>query len=425
MFNIASFFYCYIVLLVLGPLIYISKLPLASYHFAFLALLFLVFLNQLKYRNTIFYFPIYLKCYFSLLVTYLFTYAFNFFEPAYVANIRDLIIIFAPAQYMLLVFITYLAFKYCFDKKEDDNFFFFRLIRLNVCIMPIVGLIALFQIFNVFGIQDILAKYYGKANVEVWRQYFIYNPRASSTINLEPNSLALYCAFSLAMFHVFYNELKMSKFKSFAVYILGVLGLILSGSFTGFIIYILVSSMYFFKYKKIGVKFIVVISVLSLLFGLMFSDNIESAIKRQKLDQGNLVPSSFNARIENAWSKAYISFEDEFINGIGPSAVQLDYSTDNDFLDKFLRFGLIGGLGNVFFILFLISYPLFKRKNVSDLFIKKLYFYSFMLACCFALASITGSAFKAKRLAELFWIYYSLPFIFTYVLNKKAIYNEK
>ena len=170
----------------------------------------------------------------------------------------------------------------------------------------------------------------------MWRQYFIYNPRASSTINLEPNSLALYCAFSLAMFHVFYKELKMSKFKSFTVYILGVLGLILSGSFTGFIIYILVSSMYFFKYKKIGVKFIVVISVLSLLFGLMFSDNIESAIKRQKLDQGNLVPSSFNARIENAWSKAYISFEDEFINGIGPSAVQLDYSTDNDFLDKFL-----------------------------------------------------------------------------------------
>ena len=33
------------------------------------------------------------------------------------------------------------------------------------------------------------------------------------------------------------------------------------------------------------------------------------------------------------------------------------------------------------------------------------------------MASLTGTAFKAKRVGELFWIFYSLPFIKLY-LNK-------
>ncbi|MBE0376712.1 O-antigen ligase family protein [Pseudoalteromonas prydzensis] len=426
MFKPASLLYVYSALLVLGPIIYIGKLPLASYHLIFLVMLSCVSLIHLKNKSTRIYLPTHFRCYLTLLSLYFVTYIFNFFEKGYIADFRDLIIIFAPVQYIILIYLVFWACKYSFKQLGNNNLFFYRIIKLNLYLLPIVGLIALCQMLDLFGSQEILAKYYGKTNVAIWRQYFMYNPRASSTINLEPNSLALYATISLVMFHVFYKDLKLGRLAGAVIYFLGLLTLMLSGSFTGLIIYLLVSWIYFFKYKKIGLKAVIFMAIITFIVGVVFSDNIESAVKRQKLDQGNLVPSSFNARINNAWSKAYISFENEFVNGIGPSALQLDYSADNDFLDKFLRFGLIGGLANVFFILFLISYPLVKRRNVSDLFIRKLYFYSFILACCFALASITGSAFKAKRLAELFWIFYSLPFIYTYLLNKpKAVNNEK
>lgn len=426
MFKPASLLYFYLALLVLGPMIYIGKFPLASYHLIFLVMLSFLTLISLKNKSTRFYFPSHFRSYLVLLGLYFVTYIFNFFEKGYIADFRDLIIIFAPVQYIILVCLVFWACKHCFKDLESYNLFFNRMIKLNLYLLPIVGLIALFQILDLFGSQEILAKYYGKTNVDVWRQYFIYNPRASSTINLEPNSLALYATISLIMFHVFYKDLKIDRLTSVVIYFLGLLALILSGSFTGLITYILVISIYFFKYKKINLWGSVLILIITFVVGVIFSDNIELAVKRQKLDQGNLMPSSFEARINNVWSKAYTSFENEFVNGIGPSALQLDYSADNDFLDKFLRFGLIGGMANILFIMFLMFYPLYKRKNITSSFIRKMYFYSFMIAFCFALASITGSAFKAKRLAEVFWVFYSLPFIYTYLSNKpKVVNNEK
>jgi len=426
MFRSDSIFFIYFALLVLGPIIYIGKIPLASYHLVFLLILTGALLIHLKTNKINLYFPVHLKVYFALLVLYLVTYVFNFYEMDYVAHFRDLIIIFAPIQYMVMVFL--LCFI-CQKEKEisnDYSFIFHRLIKLNLYLLPIIGIIAIFQMFDIFGSQEFLAKYYGKTNVAVWRQYFMYNPRASATLNLEPNSLGLYAAFSLVMFHVFYKEVRLGKITGMIIYFSGLLALMLSGSFTGFFIYILVSTIYLFKYKKIGIKVVFFISMITFVVSLIFADNIDSALKRQKLDQGNIVPSSFKARLNNAWGKAFTSFEEEFVNGIGPSAIQLDYSADNDFLDKFLRFGLIGGMANLFFVIFLMLYPLYKRIQDVSAFNRKLYFFAFLIASCFALASITGSAFKAKRLAEIFWIFYSLPFIYTHLLNTpKVIANEK
>jgi hypothetical protein len=383
-------------------------------------------LVQLKRKETEIYFPVYFKSYFFVLILYLFTYIFNFFEFGYIADFRDLIIIFAPIQYMILIYMLYFICQKEKQMCKDYTLIFHGLIKLNLYLLPIIGIIAILQIFDIFGSQDFLVKYYGKTNVAVWREYFLYNPRASATLNLEPNSLGLYAAFSLVMYHVFYKEVKLGKVAGITIYFFGLLALMLTGSFTGIIIYILVTTIYLFIYKKIGIKTVMLMGAISFIVSLVFADNIESAIKRQKLDEGNIIPSSFKARIDKAWKKAFTSFEEEFVNGIGPSAIELDYSADNDFLDKFLRFGLIGGLANLFFVMFLILYPLHKRKKDTSNFNRKLYFFAFLIALCFALASVTGSAFKAKRLAEIFWILYSLPFIYTHLLNKpKIIANEK
>jgi len=359
------------------------------------------------------------------LTIYLFTYLFNFFEIDYIADIRDFIIIYAPLQYLLLIALLHNIFNN-FKHNNESVSFIHSIIKLHLFLLPVIGVIAIFQMLNLFNTQDILATYYGKINVEVWQKYIMYNPRASATLNLEPNSLGLYAAFSLVLFHMFNTELKLNKISCLIIYSFGFIALILSGSFTGIIVYFVLTLAFFFQYKKLGMKTIISIFVCLITFSSLFSAEIERGLTRQKIGDGNLIPSSIKARVDNAWLTTYLEFEEEFFNGIGPSAIQLTHSADNDFLDKFLRFGIIGGIANICFVLFLIYYPWYKRKNYSCSFVRKLFLFSSLLALAFALASIPGSAFKAKRLAEIFWIFYSLPFIYTHLSNKpKVIANEK
>lgn len=416
-------FLVYYSLLILGPLIYIGNAPLASYYVLFIGGGVIVLLDGLKNRNTFYYFPLFFKCYLCLMTVYLMTYAFNFFEVDYISSIRDFIIIYAPLQYMLLINLLY--FVMINIKSDGERYAFIKsIIKLHLYLLPLVGLIAILQMFDLFDTQNILSSYYGRVDVDVWKNYVMYNPRASATFNLEPNTLGLYAGFSLALFHMFKGELKLSKLSSILIFFLGIIALIFSGSFTGIIVYALLTSWYFFQYKKLGIKTLILVLLSLSIFTSLFSEEIERSVNRQKIGDGNLIPSSLKARMNNAWLTTYLEFEKEFFNGIGPSAVQLTHSADNDFLDKFLRFGLIGGFANVFFIIFLILYPLYKRKSCNCVFIRKLLLFSSLIALAFALASIPGSAFKAKRLAEVFWILYSLPFIYLTVINKKQVVNN-
>jgi hypothetical protein len=347
----------------------------------------------------------------------LFTYIFNFFEVDYIASIRDFIIIYAPLQYFVLVSITcivVLSLKY----QELQISFIKSIIKLHLYLLMIVGIIAILQMFDLFNMQDVLATYYGNLNVGVWKEYIKYNPRASATFNLEPNTLGLYSSFSLVLFHIFGKDVGLSKAHSILIYFFGFIALIFSGSFTGIIIYFALTTVYFFLYKKLGLKTIVAIFISFLVFTSMFSMEIERSLERQKIGDGNVVPSSLKARIDNAWLTTYLKFENEFFNGIGPSAIQLTHSADNDLLDKFLRFGVIGGVANLIFVTTLVLYPLFVRRKYTNQFERKLLLYSSLIAFAFVLASIPGSAFKAKRIAESFWILYSLPFIYLFIKRK-------
>jgi O-antigen ligase len=226
------------------------------------------------------------------------------------------------------------------------------------------------------------------------------------------------------MFHMFYKELKINMFLSSIIYIFGLLGLLLSGSITAFVIYIFTTLIYFFLYKKIGIKFILGASFLIIILASTFTEEIERTVKRQKLTSDNFIPSSLMYRINERWLMVYNDFEEHYIIGIGPAAVELTYATDNEYLDRFLRYGLLGGMVFLIFIILLIIYPLIQRKKTNDRFIRKLFLFSSLLAITFALASMTGTAFKAKRVSELFWIFYSLPFINTYLSNYR-LNNDK
>lgn len=410
-------FLTYYFLLILGPIVFLGNVPLASYYFLLVVMLFLGLLIKIKNDSFFVFVPFYFKCYLLLMSVYLLTYLFNFFESDYVASIRDLIIIYTPLQYIILV--NLLCFIiYRIESEEQRVCFIKSIIKMHLFLLFIVGIVAILQMFDAFNMQNILSKYYGSLNVGVWQEYIKYNPRASATFNLEPNTLGLYAGFSLVLFHIFKSELKLGSKKAIAIFFLGFVSLIFSGSFTGIIIYMFLTVTYLFLYKKLGMKTIIVALVGLLVFTSIFTAEIERSLERQKIGDGNIVPSSLKARMNNAWLTTYLKFEEEFINGIGPSAIQLSHSADNDFLDKFLRFGIVGGVSNILFVIILVVYPLIVRKSNSDKFIRKLFLFSSLVALAFALASITGSAFKAKRIAESLWILYSLPFIYIYTQRK-------
>jgi len=283
-----------------------------------------------------------------------------------------------------------------------------------------MGIIAILQLFNIFGIPNILSDFYSKIGSENRMEYLSFNPRATATFNLEPNTFGLYMSFSLLMFHMFYKDLRIKRLSALCIFSFGIIGLLLSGSFTGVIIYIFTTSIYLVIYKKIGIKLIIGISLSIIILTTFFYEDIERSLNRQKITVDNYIPSSLKHRFEERWQNVFIDFKKNYMIGIGPAAVQLKYSTDNEYLDKFLRYGLLGGVVFIGFIIFLILSPWMKIKTTNDKFIRKLFVYSSLLAVAFALASLTGTAFKAKRVAELFWIYYSLPFINLMIIGKSS-----
>ncbi len=146
--------------------------------------------------------------------------------------------------------------------------------------------------------------------------------------------------------------------------ILAILGLILSGSLTGLVgLFISFFTYYLlFKTKKL-IKPIILTVIFSLGLYLIFQDVIDLIIQRQKLDE-SLIPSSLKARINGVWLESYLKFIESPLLGIGPSVNNLKYSVDNEFLDKFLRYGIIGGVSFILFfpILLIHIWKLIKKS---------------------------------------------------------------
>lgn len=405
-------FKLYFILLVFGPIAYLGGIPFTLYQGVYFILVIFLGLTILgtKQKLTM---PFYMKVYTLTLVFYVILYPIKLFTPSYLPSIRDYIVIFSSLQFTLLVALVFDVSKYKEMSKD--------LLRCNTYMMAVVGVVAICQMFNLLGVPEFLANYYSNLNPEQRLEYLRLNPRATGTFNFEPNTLGLYSSFSLLIFHMFIKELRFSSWKAIIIYLLGLLGLLLSGSMTGILIYFITTLIYFVVYKKIGIKFTLVVVVLFMLLLNTFSDEIDRTLTRQKITADSIIPSSLKHRLNDRWLMVYDDFEEHYLVGIGPAAMQLTYATDNEYLDRFLRYGVFGGVVFFAFIVFLIIYPLYKRKNITDGYLRKLFLLSSLIALVFALASLTGTAFKAKRVSELFWIFYSLAFIYSYLAEHKKI----
>ena len=177
------------------------------------------------------------------------------------------------------------------------------------------------------------------------------------------------------------------------------------------VVLVCISFAYLFLYRKIGIKTLLVIALVAFSTYSIFQSEINATLDRQKLSSEQLVPSSFRYRIDNFWTRAATSIAEEPVNGIGPGVAVIDFPVDNDYLDKFMRFGAVGGGAFLLWVASLIVIPLILRIRTLSALPRKLFLFSALSAVALALASITGSAFNAPRLAEYFWIYYLLPFL--------------
>ena len=398
----------YILAAIFGPIFYVGKFPLATYQLVFAGLFFVAALGAISNRRTTIIVPGVMKLYLLLLFFYAFSAMTNLWELDYHAHPRDAVVVFAPLQYFVLVCLvaTFVA---------RSNIDYGRLAKgymvANALVLALVGLISVLQMLDLFNAQSILAEYYGKTNVETWREYFQYNPRASATFNLEPNTLGLFCSIAMLNLQMFARESGLPLVVSAMCYVLGLVALILSGSFTGLVVLFLVTFIYLFVYRRIGFKTTAVISVVLFSTYFTFQPEISASLARQKLSSEQIIPSSIKARMDNAWTKAGVAIANEPVNGIGAGVGVLDYSADNDYLDKFLRFGVLGGSAFVLWVASLIAIPLVLRTRTRAVLPRKLFLFSSLIALALALASVTGSAFNAPRLAEYFWMFYILPFM--------------
>ena len=370
-----------------------------------------VFLILLIQNRIDFNLPISLK-YLTLYVFLLhLSYLFHLVDINYSPNKRDFIAMLSILEILLIYYILKsISFK---QKKIYE-----KIIQIGI----IVNIIGIVQFFDVLNLKGIIGTLYGSGNQENWDLYFQYNLRAFSIFNNQPNLLGLFNSFLIIVLFFKGKELISNRVIRGVSYTLAFLGLILSGSLTGILALLVSLSLYFLLFKsKHLLKPLILIVIISLGFYLVFSDLIELVIVRQKLNE-SIIPSSLLARINGVWLESYNRFIESPIFGIGPSIESLKYSVDNEFFDKFLRYGLIGGALFIGFFIILFRNIWFLIKATSDSNNLRI---SFVLLISFFVSLGTGSFLKSDKIALIFWMLYFLPLIRESRISRKATPSRK
>ena len=329
----------------------------------------------------------------------LISYLYHLLDYNYSPNKRDFIAILSILEILL---IYYVLRSVSFNREKVYKY----VIQIGV----LINVLAIAQFLDIFNLKSLLSSLYGSSNQDNWDLYFKYNPRAFSIFNNQPNILGLFNSFLIILLFFKGPELILHWVARLVNYALALLGLILSGSLTGLLSLAAGIGCYyfFFRSKKLP-KFIILFIAISIGFYLVFPEVVELIIVRQKLSE-SIVPSSLLARINGVWLKSYEKFIESPILGIGPSVDSLKYAVDNEFFDKFLRYGLIGGVFFILFFLILLRNTWIKSKSAS---IQESINYkvSFILLIAFSLSLTTGSFLKSDKISYIFWLLYFLPFV--------------
>lgn len=367
-----------------------------SLPWAKVTLIFMVFFMLIKRRKL--YTNIFSKFIIFIVCINLISYIFHLLNLDYNPNLRDFNVILSPLESILVISLAPLFF---FEKKNLKSNF-----KSLSILFFIISLFGLLEFFNVLNFKASLMKMYGERN-EMWEQYFMYNIRSASVFNNSPNTFGLFSVYSFIVMLISKRFVEYNFYWFYSVIFLVIIGILLSGSITALSIMILVSLILILSKGK-RFKNILMLIIVSVILFFSFQSSFDSIIKRQKLDE-SIIPSSLKVRINNVWADSFEMIEDSPVIGIGPSINSLKFGVDNEYLDKYLRFGLIGGTFFLLFICFLVLIS-YKKITLSEGVRKDLYLLSFLFSLTFSLSLITGSFFRSEKLTYLFWIIYCLPF---------------
>lgn len=366
--------------------------------FMFISFIFLILFSK---RREL-YIPAISKVFLVFIILTIFLYFLKLFDNFYYYSIRDFFVILSPLEGPFFIIVFYLAYK---------KFYNISLFYIVLFAAFIVNVLAIIQFFNILGLKNFVSEVYGSGNQEQWNDYFKYNLRSFSVFNNQPNLLGIFNVFIIIILIIFKEFLFIKNFYYYISILGSLIGLLTSGSITSILSLFFVLIIYGIERSgKILAKVLSLFVFFMVMVFLFLPTSVEKIIERQKLE-GSLIPSSLKARISNVWSISIDRLNENPVLGIGPAAATLEFGTDNEYLDKFLRYGYFGGTIFILLILLLIYFPIKKYFFTLDYGLKRQFFFSFLIALTFSLSLFTGSFLRADKIVILFWLFYILPFL--------------
>lgn len=277
-------------------------------------------------------------------------------------------------------------------------------------IFIILFLISLFQLYDLFSINDLLGiVYWDSIHLEVSKKYSDLSNFRAGSVFINFNNYAQFIAMMLAIFLYYRYENKISRKLFIIIFIITIINLILTGSRTGFLVSILLImiTLLLHYYKKNltllnYIRNIIILIVIILIIIIIFFDLELANYRLLQVSQG----------IDNSLNYKYGTFLNmikemniiQFIIGFGPYDYQDQFIDQVDFdLGNILTYyGLVGLMFYLYFIYFTFN-KAGKSKKRNNLLL-------FLLIIVFTLTSLTSGMFFNLRIFSILLLLISINF---------------
>jgi len=310
----------------------------------------------------------------------------------------------AAIQYYLIL----VLFHNILEEKRDRKILLYYLLAGSL----IVSIIGIFQWFDILGMRNIIDNLF--TTQWRWEEYIaseldhFRKMRVTSTLN-NWNGCGAYLAVLVCVGFLLYIINRNLKFHLLlsGVIILNIVCLILTFSFTSYIILIVIASTSFFIMRKF--KLIVYLLFIFVLLLIVMAPLFEQRIQEQ-FRGDSWVPHSLQYRLR-LWDEQMIPLiKENIVFGMGPDYYQLPNVADSQYIFLFLRGGIF--LFIAFFILFfkMIFIALRNIKIADDNFTKYSGILVFSLLVGIFVGNFTEPYFRYAGVAELIWILLAISY---------------
>lgn len=317
---------------------------------------------------------------------------------------------FGVVQYYLIYRIV---FSLVSDKKAIN-----RIIHLLVLCSAVIGVIAVLQSMNLFGVRELITQWqmFGWRVTLAEQNYYLARGRGTSLLE-GWNSLgaysSMYIVFIVGWLQIVKPKRRTRIFFILAL-ILNVLGLVSSGSFTGVVMLVVGLLLMQILLPRLGHKsiiksgYLLLFILIGALAFFLFRDSIEGRISMQYGGgQQLLVPETMGARI-TLWSDYIIPYMVDHpisvLLGVGTKGITLEENYYLYLTWRYSIFALIAHLLLVFVLIKMSYHFLWKTTYYT----RVLALGGFIMVIQLSVASLTGMYFEYSGVAETLWIVFGL-----------------